>query len=196
MSRLFEQLQHVLTDYPRLAENLDYFGVGAALLAGVYLLLLLRRGRGRGGKTGFRRGKKNYVVIDGSNILYWKGEKVSEVALYALLVKLKYKGLVPVVWFDANAGYLLEGRYMGPDHLARKFDLASKQVHVAPKGMPADPLLLAGAAKLNCQVISNDRFRDWQSKHPILREGGRLVKGSWRDDKVVLQGLVVREAAH
>ena len=48
------------------------------------------------------------------------------------------EGLVPLVWFDANAGYLTAGQYLRADQLSRMLGLKRGQVAVAPKGVPAD----------------------------------------------------------
>ena len=85
-----------------------------------------------------RRPRKRWIVIDGSNVLYWAGA----------------------------------------------INLPAKQVLVAPKGTPADPLLLEGAAMLKARVITNDRFRDWEEAHPEVREAGFLVRGRI-DGKVI-----------
>ena len=155
-------------------------GVVLAALLGV-LLALRRRSS---------RGPQRYVVIDGSNVLYWKNERVDAAPLQDLVLSLAGRGFVPVIWFDANAGYLLADRYMGPEALAKLFGVRERQVHVAPKGMPADPLLLEGAKRLNAQIISNDRFRDWKDSHPILHSKNRLVTGVWRKKGVELRGLL------
>lgn len=91
---------------------------------------------------------------------------------------LKAKGLVPVVWFDANAGYLIEQRFLRADQLAQRLDLPARQVLVAPRGTPADPLLLDMAARLGSQVVSNDRFRDWETQFAAVLAPGRMIRGS------------------
>jgi hypothetical protein len=52
---------------------------------------------------------------------------------------------------------------------------------VAPKGSPADPLLLGDAARLGTGVVSNDRYRDWAEAFPSVTQPGVLVRGRITD---------------
>jgi hypothetical protein len=140
----------------------------AALAVGLALVLVALRHRA----TGHR-----HVVVDGSNVLHWAGGAPSLAPLAAVLRDLERRGLRPVVWFDANAGYRVGGRYLGSDALARSLGLPERQVFVAPKGTPADPLLLRAAEVLQAPVVSNDRFRGWEGQHPLLGRPGRLIRG-------------------
>ncbi len=163
--------------------SINPYWVALAAVCALLLGLLLR------GKRRQKPSKQRYVMVDGSNVLYWKNERVDVAPLQDLVLSLTGKGWVPVLWFDANAGYLIADRYMGPKDLAVLFGVPEKQVHVAPKGTPADPLLLDGAKALKAQIISNDRFRDWKGSHPILHGKKRLVTGVWRKNGVELRGL-------
>lgn len=120
---------------------------------------------------------RRWVVIDGSNVLYWQGESPSLGAVSAVLGEVRKAGLTPVVWFDANVGYKVGESYMNPSELARRLGISRKQVRVAPKGSPADPLLLQEAAKLGTGVVTNDRYRDWVASFPSVAEPGVLVRG-------------------
>ena len=91
---------------------------------------------------------------------------------------LKRRGFRPVVWFDANVGYLVADRYMGPSPLSRSLGLSQRQVIVAPKGTPADPMVIEGARTLRARIVSNDRFRDWQEQFPEVREASNFLRGS------------------
>jgi hypothetical protein len=139
----------------------------AILLAGAGVALLVRRAI---------RPLGQLVLIDGSNVMHWGGTPEVE-TVAAVVADLKERGLRPVVWFDANAGYLLAERYLGPAALARLLHLPARQVFVAPKGTPADPLILEAAVALQAQVVTNDRYRDWAEAHPIVTEHGRLIRG-------------------
>ncbi|MFU1477915.1 NYN domain-containing protein [Roseovarius sp. C7] len=127
------------------------------------------------------------IVIDGSNVMFWDGGDPRGATVHAVVSALQREGFRPVVWFDANAGYKLFGRYMGPRDLAPYTGVPPRQVFVAPKGTPADPLVLASARKLGARVVSNDRFRDWNEEFPELRETGRLVRGGVRGGDVRLR---------
>ncbi|NNE80840.1 MAG: hypothetical protein HKN18_11280 [Silicimonas sp.] len=129
---------------------------------------------------------KNWIVVDGSNVLYWRNEVPSLETVEHVINVLKEEGFRPVVWFDANVGYLVANQYLGPGPLARALSLPYRQVLVAPKGTPADPLLLKGAAALNANVVTNDRFRDWVEQHPEVRSSGFLIRGKMLNGKVDL----------
>lgn len=128
-----------------------------------------RKGKGKAGKC--------QVVVDGSNVMYWVGGKPNLDTVKTVVRDLKQQGLAPVVWFDANAGYLTKDRYLGPAPLARHIGLPAKHVFVAPRGTPADPLILRSARSLKARVVTNDRFRDWADMHPYLNAPGFLVRG-------------------
>jgi len=121
------------------------------------------------------------IVLDGSNLLYWLDEAPSLRSVQIVLRAVQDRGLVPVVWFDANVGYLIGDRWLGPAAMARLLDLDARQVFVAPKGTPADPLLLDAARALGVRVVSNDRFRDWAEARPWLAGPGFLIRGCIRD---------------
>jgi hypothetical protein len=146
-------------------------------LGGLLLLLL----------PGKRRPARTCIVLDGSNLLYWLDDQPNLAAVQVVVDQLCHHDLVPVIWFDANAGYLIGGRWMGPKELARLLRLDARQIFVAPKGTPADPLLLNSARKLGARVISNDRFRDWTESHPWLADPGFLIRGCIRDGAAELQ---------
>jgi hypothetical protein len=128
-----------------------------------------------------RRPPVPWIVVDGSNVMYWEAETPSLDTVRHVLRAVEAEGLVPLVWFDANVGYLVGGRYLRPEKLAKKLGLRQGQVLVAPSGTPADPLLLDEATRLGARVVTNDRFRDWAAAHPIVREPGMLVRGRVRD---------------
>jgi hypothetical protein len=129
------------------------------------------------------------ILLDGSNILYWGGDRPELPPLISLIRGLERSGHYPVVWFDANAGYLIEGRYMGPAHLAPRLGVTAGQVFVAPKGTPADPLILAAARSIGANIITNDRYRDWTADYPEVSERGLLIRGSIGQDGVLTLGL-------
>ena len=121
--------------------------------------------------------QRRWVVIDGSNVMFWEDETPSLSAVAAVVGEVRRAGLTPLVWFDANAGYKLADRYMNPRDLSRAIGLSTKQVRVAPKGSPADPLLLDDAEKLESGVVSNDRYRDWVTRFPGVIRPELLVRG-------------------
>ncbi|SOC12826.1 NYN domain-containing protein [Rhodobacter maris] len=149
------------------------------LLALVYLLLVLRRWRiGRA---------RPAILIDGSNVMHWRDNTPSLEPVIEIVAPLQAAGFRPGVVFDANAGYKLEGRYRDDAVLARRIGLPEAQVLVVPKGQPADPTLLAAAREFDARIITNDRFRDWETDHPELRLPGRLIRGGYRNGRLWLE---------
>ncbi|NBR54003.1 MAG: hypothetical protein EBT91_11415 [Rhodobacteraceae bacterium] len=126
----------------------------------------------------WREGRAPWIAVDGSNVLYWQDEIPSLQTVREVVDALKRRGMRPVVWFDANVGYLVGDRYLGPVPLAKSLGLSERQVIVAPKGTPADPLVIEGARLLKSRIVSNDRFRDWQDQYPAVREAMRFLRGS------------------
>jgi hypothetical protein len=100
---------------------------------------------------------------------------------------VRAEGFRPVVWFDANAGYLTAGRYLGPQLLSGQIGVPARQVFVAEKGVPADPMILHEATSLGARVVTNDRYRDWAERFPKVQEPGFLVRGRIRDGAVSLR---------
>jgi hypothetical protein len=146
--------------------------VSAGMVAVAVVLLFRARGR---------TGAVRWIVVDGSNVMYWDRETPSLDTVREVLRAVEAEGFVPLVWFDANAGHVVAGQYLRPEKLAKKLGLRQGQVLVAPKGTPADPLLLEEAARLDVRVVTNDRFRDWAGDHPMVQDPDRFVRGSVRD---------------
>lgn len=129
-----------------------------------------------------RRATGRPIVIDGSNILYWKDNSPQIDTLRQVIDRLETLGFAPGVVFDANAGHLLTGRYQDDDRLAGMLGLAEDQVLVVPKGTPADPAILTIARSLGAPVLSNDRYRDWLDTYPEAATPGHVIRGGYRAD--------------
>jgi len=140
-----------------------------ALASGLLLLRAWRAGEGR-----------KQIVVDGSNVMYWKDGAPDIRAVRDVVDHLRVQGYHPRVIFDANAGYLLIGRYQHDRALSSQLDLPVAQVTVVPKGTPADPLILQTARATRGQVVSRDQFRDWAEAHPEVTRPGHLIKGGYR----------------
>ncbi len=143
-----------------------------AALASAFLLLraFLRRDRGAA-----------WVLLDGSNVMYWKGNTPALETLHEVLGRISREGYRPLVVFDANAGYLLKGRHANDRSFAAMLNLPENQIKVSPRGTPADPILMDAARKLKAPIVTNDRYRDWQDSHPELHSPGHLIKGGFRN---------------
>ncbi|MCB6179153.1 hypothetical protein LHP98_13590 [Rhodobacter sp. Har01] len=154
------------------------------MLLAVFLVLRWRTGPRARPRTAAEQ--RPFAVIDGSNVMHWHDNRPDLAPVAAVVETLRRAGYQPGVIFDANAGYKLANRYQGDAQLAYFLDLPAKDVLVVPKGQQADPFLLDFARDTGAIVISNDRFRDRIADYPELATQGRLIRGDWRDGKVVL----------
>lgn len=126
------------------------------------------------------RAAHRWIIIDGSNVMHWRDGTPRIASVREVIDRLDKRGYAPCVVFDANAGYLLSGRYLGERALSGQLGLPVSRIRVAPKGTPADPLILKAARRLGAQIVSRDRFRDWTGTHPEVTEPGHLVQGGYR----------------
>ena len=154
------------------------------LLAVVYGVLLWRD-HGRGVRTGRRR--KRDILVDGSNVMYWRDNLPSLSTIREVVDELKARGLTPGVIFDANVGYLLFGRYRHDAFLAKSLGLPAAHVLVVPKGEPADRFLLLVSRERGLPIVTNDRYRDWREAHSEVGEPGRLVRGNFQQGRIHLE---------
>ena len=154
---------------------------GPVALASLYLLL----------RAQFKRSAapvepSNPVVIDGSNVLFWRDNTPDIATVVAVVKALKAKGFTPGVIFDASAGYRIGDRYQDDRELARRLGLPEDRVLVVPKGTIADQYVLMAARDMGARIVTNDRYRDWAAEFPEVARDGYLIKGGVRDGKVWL----------
>ncbi|MCV2887932.1 NYN domain-containing protein [Ruegeria aquimaris] len=142
-------------------------------------LLLLIRAR--------TRPPSQWIVVDGSNVMFWRDDTPRLETVQQCIEALVLHGWTPVLWFDANVGYQVGSRYMGPRDLSRALRYPAACIKVAPKGRPADPLLLAQAEKLGARIVTNDRYRDWAETYPQVRDPDLFLRGSASFAGVVLR---------
>ncbi|MEL6640784.1 MAG: hypothetical protein AAFP98_05660 [Pseudomonadota bacterium] len=119
--------------------------------------------------------------------MHWGGQPSRKVLAHVVR-SIEKAGLVPIVFFDANVGYILGDRYFDEARMARIIDVTADQVCVVSKGMTADEGLLAFARDHGFRVVSNDHYRDWRVRFPFLKKKGRLLRGIYRDGAVVWRG--------
>ena len=159
---------------------------GPTALVSFLLLLLLQLRSVLRWLKGAGRTKLGYIILDGSNVMYWKDETPRIETVREVVHHLAGLGFTPGVMFDANAGYLLFGRYHHHGYMGRMLGIHSDKVWVVPKGTPADPYILNAARKLGARIVTNDRYRDWAKDHPEIRESGHLIRGGYRSGKLWL----------
>ena len=133
-----------------------------------------------------KRRAKNWLVVDGSNVMFWQDNTPKIETLAAVVTQLDAEGFDSFVVFDANVGYKIGNKYQRSATLARYLSLPAEQVVVVQKGAPADPAILAAARQVGARIVTNDRYRDWVADHPEITETGHLIKGGYRDGKLWL----------
>jgi hypothetical protein len=112
----------------------------------------------------------NSILVDGSNVLFWRGGQVDAIIPMLVARALIARRFAPVLYFDNSIH-----RHVRDADLKRLSELV--QVRVTPRGTQADALLLDACTQGRIQIVSNDRFRGWRVDHPSLRSGW-LVTGS------------------
>lgn len=127
----------------------------------------------------------NWIVLDGSNVMFWNGGEARIETVREVLVAVKAHGLRPAVVFDANAGYKLAGRYLNDRALAKLLNLPVNHVLIAPKGTPADPLILCAARDRDARILTNDRYRDWSDDYSDVLATA-LVTGNFKAGRLQL----------
>lgn len=114
------------------------------------------------------------ILVDGSNVLFWLGGQANSTVPEQVVRALCARRFAPRVYFDHSIS-----RHMSAGDLDAVAALA--EVVVAPRGTPADALLLDICAKERLQIVSNDRFAAWRGAYPALRNSalvtGRVGKG-------------------
>lgn len=154
------------------------------VVAALYLLFRDWLGVWQGGADA--KARKNWVVVDGSNVMFWRDNKPSLATVQEVLAALERKGLSVGIVFDANVGHRLWRRYKDDRDIARMLGLPIANVLVVPKGTPADPAILKTAADLGARIVSNDRFRDWAEDNPMVTVPENMIRGGYRDGKLWL----------
>ncbi|SHL10131.1 Zc3h12a-like Ribonuclease NYN domain-containing protein [Roseovarius marisflavi] len=128
-----------------------------------------------------RKSAENWVLIDGSNVMYWKDNTPKIETLREVIAYLRGLKHTPAVVFDANAGYLLAGKYQHDYAMANHLGLTEECVMVVPKGTVADTFLLTAARDFNAPIVTDDRYRDWKDDFPEIAQPGRLIRGGYRN---------------
>ncbi len=187
---MFTPLALALTSFAGLAATVllpgyhDYSLIAAsAFVAALWLVITSLRRRPPKGPAPIR----TPVVVDGSNVLHWKDGTPQLATLKTVLRELDLKGYQPGVVFDANAGYLIAGRYLHDGALGRKLGLPKDRVMVVGKGVPADPVILRAARDMDAIIVTNDRYRDWAADWPEVRQPERFIRGGFSGDGGTLQ---------
>lgn len=165
--------------------NRDDFILISAPMVAASLYLLLRASFRRRPEAKAKQ-EPSWVIVDGSNVLYWRDQSPQFSALIDVVQALKARGLAPVVVFDANAGYLTVGKYQHDFAFARQLGLPPEQVMVVDKGTQADTAVLDLARGLSARIVTNDRYRDWAEAYPEVLTTGWRIEGAYTDGRLHL----------
>ncbi len=133
-----------------------------------------------------RKAATKWVILDGSNVMHWKGGKPAIATVLEVTRYLSQRGFTPGVVFDANAGYLISDNYLHDSGFSRLLELPKDRVMVVPKGTPADPVILAAARDHGARVVTNDLFRDWAEEFPEVHNPEFVIRGGYRSGKLWL----------
>jgi hypothetical protein len=155
---------------------------GLITLAIVYAFLVIRtRRKAREDRDAV---PPNAIIVDGSNVMHWGGDPSLQV-LTGVINRITDLDLTPIVVFDSSVGYRLMGRYLHGNAMATLIGLPAAHIYVVHKGVVADEVILDLAQVHGLKVVSNDRFRDWSVKFPIVKTKGRMMRGTWKGGNVV-----------
>lgn len=127
---------------------------------------------------------KFHVLVDGSNVI-WYGGKTRLKNLQLLMRKLEEDGLRYTVFVDASAKYQLN------DSEKQVFErmISDGTVQQVSANTPADKWILKYATNHpECRILSNDTFREWESKFPVIYDYDRFIKFMIVNDEVMLEG--------
>ena len=149
--------------------------LGVSIIVAILVFVLVRRIRIKSRVT------TNRVVVDGSNVMYWKDNTPRIETVREVLDHLSASGFTPGIMFDANAGYLLTGKYEHDGAFEKLLGLPRDHVMVVNKGVPADISILTAARDLGARIVSNDRYRDWADTYPEVHDPGHLIRGGYRN---------------
>ncbi len=150
----------------------------------LFFILVLRRPAGPPGRGAF--GQRQQIIVDGSNVMYWKDGEPRLDSVLEVVLKLKALGFTPGVMFDANVGYLLMGDFKNDAAMSELLRLPKDRVLVAPRGTTADEMILQAARDLGARIVTNDRFRDWAESYPEVTDPGFLIQGRYQQGDVKL----------
>lgn len=158
--------------------------IPTGLFTPLLLWLTIRRLGRKPGQS--KLGKRQQIIVDGSNVMYWKDGEPRLDSVADVLAELSDMGFDPGVIFDANVGYLLTGKHKNHEAMSTLLRISKERVLVAPKGTPADTMILQAAQDLGARVVTNDRFRDWVETYPDVKKPGYLIRGRYQQGDLKL----------
>ena len=128
---------------------------------------------------------RQQIVVDGTNVMFWKDESAQISTLNTVLKRLRHEGYDPVVFLDASSRHHVGDKSLNARKFGEVLGLAADHLTVVPARTEADAQLLDYARQNRLAVVSNDRFRDRAREARNIR----LVKGHFRGNRLVLNNL-------
>jgi len=151
-----------------------------------------REGRGEKGrsKKGEATGSRpQRIVIDGLNVCYWGDSETPDLSIVLDVASyLVEHGITFICYFDANTRYVIEEHQRVFYRNLLRGEHSDRFVEV-PGGATADEFILDEASRTGSAVLSNDRYRDFRSRFPWLKDESRLFKGLVVGDRIQIPGL-------
>jgi hypothetical protein len=137
----------------------------------------------------------NLFVIDGKNLCHWiaqftKVERdLSIQPLLSVISALQRNDDDFICIFDANTVQDLTrtGRRLEAEVVSNLIAKYPDRFRIVARGTKADPLILAEADDRNCEIISNDLYRQYQEKYEWLRHSHppRLIGANLSERAVI-----------
>ena len=112
-----------------------------------------------------RTGKKN-VIVDGNNVAYHLAPTGKPRVANLVLARqsLVTSGYRPVIVVSAALIHKIDK----PDKLREMIDFG--YIIEAPRGKNDDLIIIQTAQRSNADIVSNDRFLDWQEGFPWISD--------------------------
>ena len=110
---------------------------------------------------------KDFVVIDGANVAYEEksgGGKPKLSNLLKVRRELEERGLDPIIVVDASLKYDID------DQAQMEALIESQHIRQVPAGTDADFFILEIAHEPDARIVTNDRYRDYQSRYPWVED--------------------------
>lgn len=192
-----------------LASGIPIVGIATTALCS-FVLLRFRRAKHSnqtmllaGDQQGFMKKLRladKTALFDGNNIFHFGLDNgIGATALWALANSLRSEGYRIVCFFDANIFFTLrendelqnqQGRF-SVNMLKEIFGLQPNEIYVVPSGQQADVYIIETLSLLPVSfAVTNDRFRDYEDTHAVLRKDNQWRKG------VVVKGGELRLFQH
>lgn len=141
----------------------------------------------------------NFIIINGSNVLYWLAAnnldgKVNLIPLLIALVAIKRKGFDFCCYFDAKQ--IFEIREQQPEQF-KELEKLRKRYKAKSFSVVsyADDFIVLDAKKTKRKVLSNDKFRDKESRLSRLPKS-QLINGAVANCQISMPKLDIIESLH